>query len=198
MRRYSCVLAVLSMLALPSFGQNYVATLSGAQEVPGVVTGASGSATLTLNAAQDTLTYNITLVGVDLDGMQTPMDATDDVIAMHIHAAPAGINGGVVFGLINPGHDLDDLVIDAAAGTVSGAWEATDNNGNATLASQLAALNADGLYFNVHTVANQGGEIRGQIIRPLIAVPAASKTGLIALSVLLLAAAVVVLWRRSG
>ena len=138
----------------------YQVTLDGSQEVPPNPSLASGEATLILNAAEDALTYTITISGLDLDGNQTPMDASDDVTGMHIHFAPAGANGGVVFGLINPGHDVDDIIVDPVAGTVSGIWENTDVN---PLSAQLANLKAGNLYLNVHTVTYPGGEIRAQI-----------------------------------
>ncbi|MCB1742111.1 MAG: CHRD domain-containing protein, partial [Gammaproteobacteria bacterium] len=47
-----------------------------------------------------------------------------------------------------------------------------EGNGT-TLADELSNLFADGLYLNVHTVGNAGGELRGQIIAPApIPVPA--------------------------
>ena len=143
----------------------FVATLSGDQEVPPVVTPASGTAQLTLNAAQDRLEIHLTIVGLDLDGSQTPGNMDDDVTSAHIHAAPAGLNGGVVFGFIGPNNDLNaDLVIDPVAGTIFSGWDL--NEGNATtLAAQLPNLFNQGLYFNVHTLANPSGEIRGQILR---------------------------------
>lgn len=49
------------------------ATLTGAQEAPGPGDDtASGTATLTLNDAQDRLEITIQIVGLDLDAAQTP------------------------------------------------------------------------------------------------------------------------------
>ena len=154
--------AGLIALAAPLFAQtNFTATLDEAQEVGGTGSAATGLATLTLNAVEDTLTYSITLVGLDMDGLQTPLDTTDDVVAMHFHNAPPGANGGVVFGLISPNHDPDDLVIDPVAGTLMGAWENTDVN---PLSGQLANLKGEDLYLNVHTITFPPGEIRGQVL----------------------------------
>jgi hypothetical protein len=125
---------------------------------------ASGFATQTLNDDQTRLEIDITLLGVDLDGMQTPDDPDDNVTASHIHAAPAGVNGGIVFGFIGPNSDTNgDLVIDPVAGTIVSAWDLTEGNGT-TLGDQLTNLFAGGLYINVHTPAFPGGEIRGQIL----------------------------------
>lgn len=149
----------------------FQATLSGDQEVPAVSTTASGIANLTLNDAQTRLEINIQISGLDLDGLQTPGTTSDDVTGAHIHAAPAGDNGGVVFGFIGPNNDLNgDLVIDAAAGTIFSGWDLNEGNGT-TLAAQLSNLLSDGLYINFHTPANTGGEIRGQI--QVVPIPAA-------------------------
>ena len=154
------ILALAAVTAPSSAQTEFVATLEEGQVVGGTGSTATGAATLTLNAAQDALTYSITLIGLDLDGLQTPADASDDVTAFHFHAAPPGMNGGVVFGLIAPNHDTDDLVIDPGAGTLDGIWENTDVN---PLSAQLANLNAGGLYLNVHTTPFPSGAIRGQV-----------------------------------
>ncbi len=166
MKAYRLRLALVALLAFaavaaPGSAQSeFVATIEAGQVVGGTSSTATGSAAMTLNVAEDALTYSITLVGLDLDGNQTPGDADDDVTAFHFHAAPPGMNGGVAFGLIAPGHDADDLVIDPVAGTLDGIWENTDPN---PLSAQLAALKAGGLYLNVHTTEFPGGAIRGQV-----------------------------------
>lgn len=191
------ILLVASAIALPSGAlwaqSEFTATLDEGQAVPPTASSATGTATLTLNAAQDTLTYSITLVGVDLDGNQTA-SPDDDVVAMHFHNAPPGVNGAVVFGLISPNHDTDDLVIDPVAGTLTGAWEDTDTN---PLSAQLADLKAGNLYLNVHTEAFSAGEIRGQV-EPVsvLEIPAMGVTGAVAL-VLVLAGLGFVALRRS-
>ena len=143
---------------------HFTATLDGAQHDPPVVTSANGSAEMILDTPSGSLTYSLTLVGVDLDGNQTPKDSSDNVTGLHFHRAPPGMNGPVVFGLIAPGHDPDDLVIDAAAGSLTGSWEETDANGNQALSAELANLLAGNLYLNVHTVGEPTGEIRGQVV----------------------------------
>lgn len=159
----------------------YKANLDEAQANAGMGTGstASGSAAMTLNAAQDALEYSITLNGVDLDGLQTA-DPSDDVTALHFHAAPAGSNGGVAFGLIAPNHDGDDIVIDPVAGTITGRWENTDPN---PLSGQLANLMSEGLYLNLHTTTFPAGAIRGQVFEmPAEIVPTLSQWGMIILA----------------
>jgi hypothetical protein len=83
--------AVLSLTAVPVLADVYtwVATLEGSQEVPPIVTPATGMATLTLDDASGLdAVYHVEFTG--LLGAET---------AAHFHAAPAGQNGGAVFAL---------------------------------------------------------------------------------------------------
>ena len=141
--------------------ERFGANLNGGQQNPPVETDAGGVATFVLSADGSVLTYSITLQGLDLDGNQTPGNSLDDVVGMHIHNAPAGMNAGVVFGMISPGQD-PDIVIDPVAGTISGTWDAGDPSSQ-PLAAMLGELRAGNLYLNVHTPANPSGEVRGQI-----------------------------------
>ncbi len=156
----------------------FTASLDGAQEEtdtnPAVETDASGTATLILNEAEDTLTITGTITGLDFGG-QTP-DTSDDVTNFHIHRAPAGVGGPVVFGMITPAHD-PDFTVDPVTGNFSAIWDGNETGGS-SLAAELANLKNDGLYFNVHTVAHGGGEIRGQIV------PEPATLGLLALGLL--------------
>lgn len=67
-------------------------------------------------------------------------------VAAHIHAAPAGKNGPPIITLTKKG-DNEWVVPDGAKLT----------------AEQHTAFKAGGLYVNVHTAANKGGEIRAQL-----------------------------------
>ena len=155
----------------------YVAMITHDQEVPSLPNeGSSGVATFLLNddnPASPFLTYNIQLTGLDIDGLQTPGNANDNVTRTHFHNNVFGVNGGIVFGQIDGSvalyNDLDDLVVSPAAGTIQGAWDNAEGN-NTTLAAQIAAgaFNLDAnrrtsIYFNVHTSDHGGGEIRGQL-----------------------------------
>jgi hypothetical protein len=73
---------------------------------------------------------------------------TKDVagVAAHIHLAPAGKNGPPVVPLTK----TSDSVWSVPAGA-----KLTDE--------QYAAFKAGSLYVNVHSAANKGGEIRGQL-----------------------------------
>jgi CHRD domain len=146
--------------------------------------GTGGIGFFELNDAMNALSYDITLFGLDIDGFQTPGNANDNANRFHIHAAPAGSNGGIVFGMKDPNHDVDDLVINPATGRITGVWDGLEGNGT-TLAAQLANLFANGLYFNVHTTDYPGGEVRGQI--RLIPEPATWGISLLGLALLSIA-----------
>ena len=110
----------------------FMANLTSNQEVPRVDTDSEGSATVTLNA-DNTLTYAITTISLE------------EATAAHIHLAPAGQNGDILFTL--------------TGGPTS--WAGTTE---VLSAEQVDALFAGNLYINVHTLANPNGEIRGQIV----------------------------------
>jgi hypothetical protein len=169
--RGSLVVSLFTALTLPaSAAQRFRAIITHEQEVsnpPIPDEGSSGIGWFILSDDMTSLSYDVTLVGLDLDGLQTPGNPDDNVTRTHFHAAPAGTNGGIVFGQIDPNvslrNDLDDLMVDPIAGTIRGVWDGTEGN-NTTLAAQLPTLLANGLYFNVHTSDHAGGEIRGQIV----------------------------------
>jgi CHRD domain len=162
-------LFLTTTLALPVDAAIFSTTLSGDQEVPPVNSDATGSAALILNDAQDRLEIDIQFTGLDLDGNQTS-DPGDNVTGAHIHRAPAGSNGPVVFGFIGPNNDENgDLVIDPAAGRIFSGWDLNEGN-NTTLAAELPNLFNEDLYVNIHSVEFPAGEIRGQIA--VIPIPA--------------------------
>jgi hypothetical protein len=151
--------------------------LTGNQEAPPngpVTSAATGIGTVIFDPITGTATYSIRYTGLDFApaaGLpaQTP-DPGDNVVSHHVHNAPRGTNGSVVFGQVNPAHDSDDLSINLnpdGSWTVSGRWENTDPAPTplSTFASQLtsAQVGSDvSLYFNAHTTDFPNGEIRGQ------------------------------------
>ena len=64
----------------------------------------------------------------------------------HIHDGPAGVSGAVVIPL---------------TGGIGGVW--TVPSGTVLTAAQYASLQAGNYYYNIHSAAFTGGEIRGQI-----------------------------------
>jgi len=139
--------ALLASAAAPvrPFAQHvFQVTLSGAQEVPPVVTAGSGTVSVTL----DDVTGAVSVSG-QFSGLSS------NATLAHIHGpAPAGGNAGVVLTLTETG---------GTSGSVTGSGVLTPPQ----VADLLNGLN----YVNIHTATNGGGEIRGQIVN---AVPAMS------------------------
>jgi hypothetical protein len=111
------------------------ATLSGANEVPAIEGPAAGTAALGLDD-EGNLHFSLTVAGL-----------SGPIAAAHFHGpAPEGENAGVIFeitGAFDGNH-------------AEGVWEGLT-------AEQLEDLFDGLLYLNVHTEANPGGEIRGQV-----------------------------------
>jgi len=120
---------------------HFTAQLTGAQEVPSVSTTATGTGSFRLNASQTELQFNITVC--NLTGLIT---------FAHFHNAPAGINASVV----------RDIKLSFNGNTASGVWKSTDNSQPLTPAL-VDSLLSGRIYVNIHTAANPGGEIRGQL-----------------------------------
>ena len=94
-----------------------------------------GSAQVNVDTATKQATYRVEFTGL-----------TGPAAAAHIHCGAApGANAGVAvpLGAANP------------ASPITGSAALTD--------AQLADLQAGKCYINVHTAANKGGEIRGQL-----------------------------------
>lgn len=129
--------------------------LSGAQEVPSVPTPAFGVATLEFDSTTNTFDLDLFTDGIDLSS----------ITGAHIHRAPFGQNGPVVFDLLDLGDFLD-------AGDGVGYLSLIDIPlGSAFTPEQLRGQL---LYLNVHTRDFPTGEIRGQIPSPASIVPIAS------------------------
>lgn len=110
--------------------------VSGEEEVPATGSAATGIAATTVNRETGALTLHLNAEGAD------------DATASHIHTGYAGQNGPVLVPLTQDALDV-------------GHWSATDQQlDSAGLDSYLAGQ----LYVNLHTPANPGGEIRGQIV----------------------------------
>lgn len=126
----------------------YVAQLSSANEVPAVTGNASGTATFTLTGK--TLTYVVNVSGL-----------SGNALASHIHVGAAGTNGGIVLPFMAAG--VQDGQV--ASGTVDLTQPVSNGQTSIPGDSLISLLNNGNAYTNVHTAANAGGEIRGQILR---------------------------------
>jgi hypothetical protein len=113
---------------------NFSATMNAASEVPPKTSAGSGDVLATLNTATKEFTYTVTF-----------QNLTGPATAAHFHGpAAAGANAGVVIPLGNN-----------PTSPIHGSKALTD--------AQIADLEAGKWYVNVHTAANPGGEIRGQV-----------------------------------
>jgi hypothetical protein len=166
MRKISLSLMVLlTLLAFTGTAlagpMNFVAVLSGAEEVPARDTNARGLAKFQLSADGTELSYILNVANIH------------NTFAAHIHCGAFGANGpvGVTLFMGSPASGRFDGVL--ASGTIT-APDVGNNCGWTSLADALAAMSSGNAYVNVHTndgVAPTntgpgdfpGGEIRGQI-----------------------------------
>jgi hypothetical protein len=127
-------------LATPSMAEmvNFKADLKAASEVPPNDSKGSGPMTVTYDTASKKLSYKGSYSGL-----------TGPATAAHFHGpAEPGNNAGVQIPVFS----------DATA--------KSPFEGEATLTdAQASDLMAGKWYFNVHTAANKGGEIRGQVTK---------------------------------
>lgn len=126
------------------------ATLVGTEEVPPVTTTATGTSEFTLSRTNDTLFVNITVSGLS------------NVRFGHFHTGARGANGAVVATLVEA-----PTLTGPQNGRI-GRQFITAANLSGTLAGQplsalVTQLRAGGIYVNLHTDANTGGEVRGQV-----------------------------------
>jgi len=131
---------------------NFNATLNGQNERPNpVTTNANGTAALTL-FDDDSVRFTISVAAID------------SVILSHIHAGDGNTAGPILFGFpaTSPPTSFTTLTT-LHTGTIT--RTSTGFSGAFTWDSLLTRLNAGTSYVNVHTRANQGGEIRGQLNR---------------------------------
>src|SRR6201986_3603260 len=130
------VLAATLAFVAPACAEKFKATLDGKSEVPATTSTGTGTADIDYDPATKKLSWKLTYTG--LSGPAT---------AAHFHGpAAAGENAKV------------SVAIPGATSTPA--------EGSATLTdAQAADLEAGKLYVNVHTAANPGGEIRGQVTK---------------------------------
>jgi hypothetical protein len=136
----------------------YSAALNGANEKPTATTSTgTGFFSASLHPTNNTLSYSLTWTGLTgaINGahIHGPADANGVAnVLVNFQALPAGsTNGTITTGATGAASGNVDLKL-AITATVSGD-------------SLKTLLDAGQLYVNVHTVANGGGEIRGQIAK---------------------------------
>ena len=172
MRYLSLGMGLAAALAFQASGANatpmtFVGSLSGANEVPVVVTPATGSTTVILDPTAQTLQVNVSFSGL-----------TSLTTAAHIHCcAPLGTNAMVAttvpafpgFPIVANGNGVTafDYVSPVLDLTQSTTYNPAFITAEGSLAQAETAL-INGIesgmtYLNVHTQNNPGGEIRSQL-----------------------------------
>jgi hypothetical protein len=132
--------------------ERFIATLTGASERPTpVTTNTTGTATLTFTN-DTTISYAITLV-----------NATG-ITAAHIHIGGTEVAGGIIAGLFSnpPGVNIANGTL--VEGRVTPGNMGTNNLG-LNFESLKGLIRGGGAYVNVHSTANPGGVVRGQLMR---------------------------------
>lgn len=134
---------------------NFIAPLSGGNEVPPVETRATGVAKFNLSSDGNSLEYKLIAANIE------------DVLMAHIHIGGPNENGPVVVWLY-PEDGPPPMLIEGRFNGVLATGTITSDDLVGQLAGQsiealLDEIESGNTYVNVHTSANPGGEIRGQI-----------------------------------
>ncbi|MEP6902269.1 MAG: CHRD domain-containing protein [Actinomycetota bacterium] len=144
-RKFTFVFATVFAVAIFSVLANaqtyFTGNMNAAQETPPTASTATGFGRVTLNTAETQITASFYY-----GSAAAPL--TSNVTAGHIHTGAVGVAGPVTFNLA------------PATGVTFGS---VVNSTFAVTPAQVADLKAGNMYFNIHTVNNPGGEIRGQI-----------------------------------
>jgi hypothetical protein len=134
----------------PADQDDFSATLTGAAERPNpVTTTATGSATVEIDDSDQTLTVTVNVTNLV------------STISAHIHVGDSNTAGPISVTLL-----ATPLAIGSFTGKIvdNEVFTAADVSGGETFATLVAKIRSGNAYINVHTVANPGGEIRGQLV----------------------------------
>ena len=138
LRQFSAVILAAAFLVPAARAETvtFHATMNAATEVPAKPSSGTGTVEATLDSATKELTYTVTYANL-----------TGPATAAHFHgpAAP-GANAGVLVPLSPP-----------LTSPIKGTATLTD--------AQVTDFMNGQVYANVHTAANPGGEIRGQVTK---------------------------------
>jgi|SRR5579871_682549 len=161
----------------------FVASLSGVNEIPQIATSGSGSVVVTIDSVTNLMTLVASFSGL-----------TSNDTAAHIHCCIAQPgNTGVATALpALPGFPLGvtsgtyAMTLDMTLASNYNPAFITANGGTAATAETalFTGIQAGQTYFNIHTVNNPGGEIRGILMpapEPGTAVLSAAGLGFLAL-----------------
>jgi hypothetical protein len=136
---------ILALAPVVLAAEDFTTSLSGDNQVPPVDVDATGEAMVTISDDEQTVSWDISYSGL-----------TGPPAAGHIHFGAEGANGPVMI----PFAEVTET-------GSSGSFAAADYTGGdglpADWAGVLAAIRDGNAYVNIHTEANQSGEIRGQL-----------------------------------
>lgn len=125
----------------------FTANINGPSEVPPTTSPAFGTGLFTYDVATDDFSWNILYTDILLSGPET---------GAHIHQeAPASNVGPIIIPLALGSSKTGTVKLGSVAG------------------ASLASLVTNEWYVNIHTAANPGGEIRGQIVGVIVPEPSA-------------------------
>lgn len=131
----AAALAMFAASAASAATLHFSAALKGGSEVPATDSKGTGEVDATLDTATKRFSYTVTYSGL-----------TGPATMAHFHGpALAGANAGVQV----------PVPTSALASPMKGEAVLTD--------TQVADLEAGKWYFNIHTAAHPGGEVRGQL-----------------------------------
>jgi hypothetical protein len=147
-----------SVLAAPAaHSQTFVASLSGAEEVPPINTDGKGN--FEMSKQQGMINFSLTFSGLG-----------SSLTVAHLHFGQTNVAGGVMIFLCGGGGQPDCPAV--TEGTITGTITAANVTGPTTQGIEVGDLNSAlkavrmGLsYVNMHTTNFAGGEIRGQVSR---------------------------------
>jgi len=169
--RRETVLMLMAALMLPATAGHakpvtFTANLTQANEVPPTGSPATGSATIVLDAAANTLSLHVTFSGL-----------TSNTTMAHIHCCLAssfltGVNVGVATTVpAFPGFPLGvtsgtyDHILDlTSAGSYNPAFVTAQGSVAKAEAALISGIQNGETYLNIHTMTNPGGEIRGFVV----------------------------------
>jgi hypothetical protein len=128
------------------------ANLSGANETPIVLTGAFGTASVTVDLSTQTVSWTI-------DVFNMPSGTNN----AHFHVGGPGIAGPTVVNIAFPAGVSNDYGLSGSATAAN--LLVRGDQGIRSWEDFLQALLGGQTYINIHSVVNGGGEIRGQVLR---------------------------------
>jgi hypothetical protein len=138
----------------------FTATLRTAEETPAPITGpeasASGTSTMDFNITRDA-SSTITAATVNFTVTMQGLPATAVVNIAHIHTGALGVGGPI---LINTTVVPGEVTLNGGSGTFTRVGLTMS-----AATAQSILDNPAGFYFNIHTAANPGGVMRGQLVK---------------------------------